>query len=1008
MRKTLTFLVAMLVFAPLWAQSSRLVPAGQNQQHSQIQRNWNEPMVELPAGTTTGVPMGTVTTDAVTAIKIGESSNAFTFLVPETNQITAVNTANGGAVGFIYRQNIGQCGGATTENGLYRASVSVDGGLNFNNGSAGISNAAATPAGCYGIGPLNPTYTQASRYPNFLLSNPTGGTTAADLIGVYTGPVLAPSGTGWDGVVTGVVQNPTGTATVSQEAYLYQNFDQYFSYSLTERVPGEYWYAAWSFEPGGTDGIVGTEIFLNKGVYDPATGDVNWTVAKNYNMPFVRYLPAGGTDSATARTTPNIAFSPDGTVGYLSLLGDINDRDSVFLPILAKSSDGGQTWGDPFEIKMRQFRELVDTLQTFWIVVDTANNDTIPAGTGVPTCGFDHDVTVDKNGNFHFLAIVGNASSNNAAGVRGRPNYSISSGLRMFACDFTLDSFGDPNMLVLYPQTTFRGNFGLLGAGGSDETTADPYTQMSRSQDGSKVFFVWTESDTTGNFGDNDNSNPNLFTRSLDVDNLKLTQVTNWTGDDATWVSRAVMPHAAPVSLNVGANAYRIPVVIIDVGTNVSLINPVSFWYFGNVGYTNADYTIDAEFFYNCKENPFTNTVTPTLPGCGASNGGIMVNAAGGLGTYSYEWSANAGGVTTPMVSGLAAGVYTVTVTDEAGCTDDITVVLNNADAPVLTVDSTSNISCFGDGNGYAAVTAVPVGAATVASYLWSNGETTAIATGLPAGTSTLTVTDNLGCQAVTSVTISEPSAISVNATSTNARCFGDATGTSSASAFGGTGTLSYTWNNGATTPSLSGLAAGTYTVTVTDANGCATNASVDVTEPAELLLTLSSNGNTATQAPFNGFATVNYAGGTDPVEFVWTGPDNFTGSSNIIFGLNGGTYLVTATDANGCVTVDSVVVSGRVETGINIDDELAAGITTMRMFPNPNGGLFTLSLELDRVEDVQIAIVNLNGQVVEAVEVRNALVVDQEINLRNHAAGIYFVQVTTSRGTAGRRVVVR
>ncbi len=1000
MRQTLTLIVAMMASFPLWAQSSRVFPADKAQELQPIQRSLVE-TPQAPSNVTapgTNLPVGTVTTDVVTAIKIGESSNAFTFVTGEQSQVTAVQTAGGGTVGFIYRQNINSCGGQTAENGLYRMTLSTDGGNNWNVGNAGISNASTTPAGCYGIGPINPVYSQQSRYPSLLLSLPGTSTAIADLIAIYNGPVLEPAGTGWNGIVAGVVQNPAGAIAVTDEAYYFQNNEQYFNYSLTERVPGEYWYLAWDF-PAAT---VGTTLFANKGVYNATTGKMTWSVAEIFDLDYVRYFPEGGTDSVTARTSPLIAFSPDGMTGYISINADINDRDSVFLPVMIRTTDGGLTWEDPFEVKLSSFNGLKDLLKTFWIVVDTATGDTLPAGNGTPTTSFDHDLVVDKHGNFHYLTVVANSSNRGPSGIPNPGNYAISSGLRMFVVDVTPDAFGDPNVIVLSPQATFRGTFGA-GTGDSDQTTADPWLQASRTVDGSKVFFSWTESDTTGNFGDNDNSNPNQITVSLDVDNMKLSPVVNWTRNDANWVSRAVMPKVSPVAISNGTT-HTIPTVIMDLSPNTTLLNPVSFWYFSDVSYDNADYTIDAEFFYNCKENPFSNVVTPVAPGCGLTDGSISVAASGGLGSFTYSWDAAAGSVTTATASNLGAGIYEVTITDSVGCSDVQTIILNDANAPTLVVDSVVNITCFGQGNGKAGVTATPVGTANIASYLWSNGETTPVATGLPAGTSTLIVTDDLNCQVITTVSIDEPSDITVSNTTSNVSCFGDTNGSATTLAFGGTGMLSYEWEGGITTPGISDLAAGTYTLTVTDENGCTKQSSITITEPAELLLTTSTSPNTALNPTFTGFATAASTGGTDPVEYTWTGPGGFTGSSTFIFGLNAGIYVVTATDANGCVTVDTAIVGG-----VNsIAEELASGITSMKIFPNPNNGVFTVNLELDRTEDVRIEVLNMNGQAVEAIQERNALVVNHNFNLTAKASGIYFIQVTTSRGTSGRRVVLR
>lgn len=1016
MRQTLTLLVAMLVSAPLWAQSTRIIPNDQREGLYPIER----PVLSEVAtpdditGTGTTLPVGTVTTDQVTAIKIGESSNAYSFILADQVQISALSASDGDVISFIYRQNIASCGGQTIDNGLYRVSVSGDGGASWNVGSSGTSTAANTPIGCYGIGPVNAAYTRVSRYPNFLLSLPTAGATKADMVGVYVGAVLDPgypTVSGWDGVVGGVMDDIAGGApTTTQEDYLFGNNDQFQSYQLTERVPGEYWYVARDYYGPGASPEVGTQIKVNKGTYDAATQSVNWTNVETLIPNYVNYLPASATDSFTAVTSPNIAFSPDGQTGYISFNGDINDRDSVFLPVFIKTTDGGLTWGDPYEVKLRDFPEMVELIESFWIVVDTTTGDTLPAGNGAVTTYFDHDLVVDKNGNPHFVTGVANAGTNNADGSRDLPNYAISSFLRMYVIDVTVDNFGDPNVLVLADQTTFRGSIGQVGAGGSDETTADPWLQASRTPDGEKVFLSWTESDTAGgNFGNPDNSNPNFITRAIDVDNLTATDVTDWTFNDLTWASRAIMPKTAPVALDDGNGNYKLPTVIMDVAPNTTLLNPVSYWYFSDVAVDDADFTNQLSFFYNCKENPFTNTITPTAPGCGLSDGALAVNASGGVGSYTYQWDAAAGGVTTASVSGLASGIYEVTITDSLGCTDIITFTLNDANSPALAVDSTANISCFGLGNGYAGVTATPATGATVASYLWSNGETTAAATMLPAGTNTLTVTDDQNCVSKITVSINEPSDVSLSASSSDAGCFGDASGTASALAFGGTGTITYAWDNGGSGPSINGLVAGMYMVTVTDENGCTKSETVTISQPDSLALNLSSNPNTATMPPFNGFATVSSTGGTDPVNFSWTGPGGYTNNQNIAFGLNGGTYFVTATDANGCVTNDSVVVEGFVDTmSTNIDNELVAGINNLSIFPNPTNGNFTVNLELDRSQDVVLEVYNLRGQVISRVESRNAIVVEEDFSLESAPAGVYFIQVTTDRGTAGRKVVLR
>lgn len=1011
MKRVIPALLVLLMSVPALAQQSAISSPDQSKALSPIDKSRYHEYEAASQATSPGneLPGGTVVTDVVTAVKIGSASNAFTFLIGENVQISAVQASDGDAIGFIYRQNISDCGGATVDNGLYRYSFSSDGGTTWNVGSAGTSTAATTPIGCYGFGVMNSNATKLGRYPNFLLSLGNNGTTLADVKGVYVGAALDPgfpTVTDWDGMIAGTVNNAATTSpTYPQEDYLFGNNDQYLPYHLIERVPGEYWYTTWDYDAGGSP-TVGKVLKVTKGLYNSTTNAVDWTEVETISLPTVSFLPTGATDSAFVRSTPTIAFSPDGMTGYIAWNGDINDRDSVYLPVWMKSSDGGVTWGAPEEIKLRQFSELRELLESFWIVVDTTTGDTLPAGSGVPTTAFEHDLTVDKNGNPHFVCVVANGGANTSNGGVVAPNYTFYSGFRKFILDVTIDSFGDPNCLVIGDQRTFRGSFGLIGAGGSDEVTADPFVQASRSPDGSKVFFSWTDSDTTGAFGNSDNNNPNFITRGLDVDNLKVTTDINWTINDLNWVSRAVMPKTAPVALADGQGNYTVPTVVMDIAPNTSAVSPVSFWYFSDVSNSDSDFSNDISFFYNCKENPFSNVVTPTAPGCGLSDGSLSVAASGGLGSYTYAWGANAGSVTTPTVNGLSAGVYEVTITDSVGCSELLSVTLNDANAAVLAVDSTADITCFGDGNGYAEVNATPAMGATIASYLWSNGETTAIATMLPPGNSSVVVTDDQNCVSTISVSIDEPNDVSLSASATDANCFGEASGSVTSIASGGKGSIAYAWDTGDNTPSVSGLTAGMYTVTVTDANGCTKDQTVTVSQPDSLALNLSSNPNTNENPPYNGFATVSNTGGSDPVTFEWTGPGGYSNNQNIAFGLAGGMYFVTATDANGCMTSDSVFVDG--PGLVSIDDELAAGINTMSIFPNPSQGVFSLNLELDHAQDIRVEILTLRGKLLSQEIMRNVVSVEKEVNLTHLTRGVYFIQVTTEQGTAGRKIVLR
>jgi gliding motility-associated-like protein len=287
----------------------------------------------------------------------------------------------------------------------------------------------------------------------------------------------------------------------------------------------------------------------------------------------------------------------------------------------------------------------------------------------------------------------------------------------------------------------------------------------------------------------------------------------------------------------------------------------------------------------------------------GGSNGSATVTAGGGTGPYTYNWAPSGG--TGATASGLAAGTYTVTVTDANSCT--VTAVINiTQPTPVTGVTSSTPATC-GNANGIGTV--VASGGTGPYTYNWAPaGGTGASTTGVLAGTYTVTITDANGCTGTATVNIINAGSPTVTITaSTNILCFGGTNGSATASASGGTGPYTYAWTpSGGTGTTASGLAAGSYTITVTDANGCTANASVTLTQPPQLTATASAtpvscNGGT------NGTASVTASGGVGPYTYNWA-PSGGTGST--ASGLGAGTYTVTVTDANGCTTTASATVT--------------------------------------------------------------------------------------------------
>ena len=295
--------------------------------------------------------------------------------------------------------------------------------------------------------------------------------------------------------------------------------------------------------------------------------------------------------------------------------------------------------------------------------------------------------------------------------------------------------------------------------------------------------------------------------------------------------------------------------------------------------------------------DPPSITVSSSLtePTCnGAADGEITVSASNGIAPYIYNWST---GDTGPTISGLVAGTYTVTVTDQngAGCT--VVETINLGQPAVLNDNATVNdISCNGanDGSIFLAVT----GGTGPYSYSWSNGATTNNISGLSAGPYSVTIEDDNGCTIVRNYNIVDPPAIGVSHTQVDILCKGAFTGEIDITPSGGTAPYTYSWSNGSTAQDLVNVAAGSYTVRVTDDEGCFVDLTVTLTEPATVMNLSGTETDGTCAGSNNGSIDLSVTGGTGPYTYLW----NTGATSEDISGLAPGNYSVTVEDAGGCV----------------------------------------------------------------------------------------------------------
>lgn len=287
---------------------------------------------------------------------------------------------------------------------------------------------------------------------------------------------------------------------------------------------------------------------------------------------------------------------------------------------------------------------------------------------------------------------------------------------------------------------------------------------------------------------------------------------------------------------------------------------------------------------------------------CGNTDGSATANASGGTGAFTYAWAPTGGNAAT--ASNIGAGIYTVTVTDANGCTGTQTVSISNIGAPVVVMQSIVNASCFGSADGSA--TASPTGSSPF-TYAWSpSGGNGATASNLAAGIYTVTVTDNGGCTAIQTVTITEPTAITATVVPVDATC-GNSNGTASVTPTGGTGPYTYLWSNTQTTQQITGLGAGTYSVVITDANGCTSVASGIINNSGAPSVTLNASGNVSCFGLTDGTASVNATGGSGPYTYSWSPSGGNAASAT---GLGAGTYTCTVTGSDGCSNTQTVTLT--------------------------------------------------------------------------------------------------
>ncbi|OEK07022.1 hypothetical protein BFP71_05025 [Roseivirga misakiensis] len=360
-------------------------------------------------------------------------------------------------------------------------------------------------------------------------------------------------------------------------------------------------------------------------------------------------------------------------------------------------------------------------------------------------------------------------------------------------------------------------------------------------------------------------------------------------------------------------------------------------------GLTAGSYTVTITDNSGCTDvetftvsEPTVLTINPVITDVdcfGDNSGRIRSNVSGGTGPYTYAWST---GNTGRNLNNRVAGTYSLTVTDANGCIATATGL--TITQPTMALSKLSDVltdpACFGNSDGSISLTMQ--GGTAPYSYAWSNGDNTATANSLPAGIHSVTVTDAAGCTYTESFTLNNPIRIAVAPSLTLPTCNGGADGSISVVASNGTGPYTYNWNTGDSGSTITGLVAGTYSVTVTDAGGCSVVESIVLGEPAVLsgnavINNISCNGSN------DGSIFLSVTGGTGAYTYAWS--TGATGSS--VSGLTAGGYSVTITDASGCSIVENYTIIDPAPIGLTFtkDDVVCKGASTGNIDITPSGG---------------------------------------------------------------------
>jgi len=604
-------------------------------------RNWQADYLRAEMSRELGPPVAPVLNKATGLDKtqagafrlIGSASNAYTIIQNRQSQVVASNSP--AVVAFIHRQNVDQISPepapGTTSNGISRIAYSTNGGTSW------IQNA----------GPLNPVpypNTARARYPQVVRFDPENTGTVDGSHFAWISP--ATDGTNWGnylwGNATGLQSTLTNGSTnatpfgsgakrsTAKFGFLSNNNSNNVllpgGLTVSKTMGGvdqHVWFADLAFRPSGNNsGTTLDSVLLFRGTYNTSNDSVAYAYYRSFKPPYVR-LRSNNNIRISFLEGPNMAFSPDGRVGWLALVAlvrsDSRPNDVAPKPILYKTEDGGTNWTGPYIVHLSEYSSITDSLAGNFTVTGSKGQDSTVTSTRIPL-PLSFDIVVDEAGNPHMLTEIRLAAdSTSINGVKANAATDAAFG------DFRFYPSVAPG---LWDITTYDGGcswtpqfvsalFKQSGVvkNSNNQLAFGPYPQISRTEAGDKVFYSWVD-DTTRNRAATA-MQPNLYGRARDVSDESTTDVkSETTGSGITFRNEIYFPTCAPTVLGT-SGTYEQPTVFMAPDGNAD--QPVKFYYIDDRNYT------DAEFESTTRDLEIVSIVAPGENICGVGTQPVTI-----------------------------------------------------------------------------------------------------------------------------------------------------------------------------------------------------------------------------------------------------------------------------------------------------------------------------------------------------------------------------------------------